>query len=122
MQFLQHIAQWIAGKVVRGVSLALSWLTDLFWQVATWLLGVMHAVWEWLPLSDPFETWFLGDESPVNMQEMLDHAIAILEVVDVILWLVPVGGVAIIYITTYSACGTVRLVRWVLAFVPGFGA
>lgn len=117
MNYLGQLWNWAVGLIVRGISQSVSWLADLFWQVLGWWFDVILAVWEWLPFSDPFEEWLLG----TDMQSMLDHAIQLMRVIDLVLWLFPVAGVALLYTGTYGVCATIRLVRWVLAFMPTIG-
>lgn len=37
-------------------------------------------------------------------------------------WILPVWTILGIYTATYTACGLVRVIRWILAFIPTIGA
>ncbi len=107
---------WGAQQVSNGIGQVVEWLAAMLWSVLEWFWSMIERLMYLLP--NPFAgEWLLK----LDWEPLIGHAIALMQVVDLVLWVFPVGGVAIFYLAVYALCGSIRLVRWVLAFVPTIG-
>ncbi len=107
---------WAVGVLNTALGTVLDWIAALLWSVLEWFWSMIERLMYLLP--NPFAgEWLLK----LDWEPLIGHAITLMEAAEVVLWVVPVGGVAIFYLAIYALCGSIRLVRWVLAFIPTIG-
>lgn len=108
---------WGARKLNSALGQTLEWLSAMLWSVVEWFWTMIGRLIYLLP--NPFDSEWLLE---LDWQSLITHAAGLMSVIELVTWVFPVGGVAIFYLATYALCGTIRLVRWCLAVIPGIGA
>lgn len=106
----------------------MSWLQDLFYSMLVWIWDLVLALLTWAFQSAKegvvaFASYAM-DALPSGISDFLSQTFldasltAYLTSAVRVCYFIPVGPAALVVITAFTLCGGIRLVRWILAFVP----
>lgn len=102
----------------------MSWIWDLIVDAVTWLVAQLEFIWDAILRGIRSVFQFLIDLLPdsfVNGDFLGIDWSGFYMIADGILWLFPIVECIGIIGAGYAVCGSIRLVRWVLAAVPTIG-
>lgn len=100
---------------------------DYFDSLATWVLGRVEAAWSWFVdtiglLFDFMWNFFVVSRIPDEWYEaLLSYQYELQQLTPYladVTWILPVVPALAIIGTALSACGIIRLLRWVKSFIP----
>ena len=99
-------------------------ITDLFVLVRDLLVTPVLALWAWVRefIADEILPWAIG-LIPPEVIDVLDglNIAQLASIIEDVAWILPFWTALGVYVIAYGVCGGIRLIRWILAFIPTIG-